>query len=736
LYWAISLAWALSCLTAGYRVVQRAAPFMALRRQLVIALPIGVLVFALLQFFLGVLGFLGKSAFVLLPLALLSWGSATLYEAVARAWRLFQRRAALGGKRASPHNSTWVILLTGGGCIAIALLYAQILTPQAFSFDARWYHLPMAEKYALTGEIARFKEGFWMGAYPQLATYLYAWAFTMPASRYFDQAGLCAHMEFLLFLATLAQVNELARVLLPNIKRHLSWLALFLFPGIFLYDSNLNAGADHIAAFFSIPMVLLLWRAWHSFDSKSGILFVSALAGAVLTKYTVIMLVMPLGLMFAARGFWLCAFRRESKPLVALLWSAMFCAALTSIHWLKNWIWYGDPLFPLLSAHFNPRPWNEDAGFHIEYMRRMARSAELTWDNVIKAIGTVFTFSFIPNNWPVLHGKVPVFGPLFTLTLPLLLFLRHARRIRVLYLVVCVGIFIWYFPNRFDRYLQCLVPLMAAGVAAVLCSVWRMGPSARLALIPLVALQVLWGSNVPFVATHNLIQDSPLRLASQFIGDGFWGRPSRLIPYPEVSALTTGLPKDSVILCHDMFMLAGLRRSWVTDLHQTSITYGRLRTPAAIDAKLRELGVTHIAWTVEQLDRDSIAGSLAFLRYAEQHTNALTSRGNYTVARIPDQAMAEPQEKVTDLVAHFGCATPYDTGIYDLAQMIVPAVGGVEPPQKVRPLTVTSTVEDVAFVVIDTTCHSQVEAPSGFRLVGTRDKLQFYLREATVAQSN
>ena len=47
----------------------------------------------------------------------------------------------------------------------------------------------------------------------------------------------------------------------------LTWIAMFLFPGIFLYDSNLHAGADHIAALFCIPLVLALLRVWRSWTT-------------------------------------------------------------------------------------------------------------------------------------------------------------------------------------------------------------------------------------------------------------------------------------------------------------------------------------------------------------------------------------------------------------------------------------------------------------------------------------
>ncbi len=39
-----------------------------------------------------------------------------------------------------------------------------------------------------------------------------------------------------------------------------SWVVLLLFPGVYLYDSNLHGGADHFAAFFALPIGLAAQR--------------------------------------------------------------------------------------------------------------------------------------------------------------------------------------------------------------------------------------------------------------------------------------------------------------------------------------------------------------------------------------------------------------------------------------------------------------------------------------------
>ncbi len=65
------------------------------------------------------------------------------------------------------------------GTLALAVVYLSIMVPENAAFDARSYHLPIAEHYATWGRIGRFPEGWFAGALPHLASWLYTWPFTL-----------------------------------------------------------------------------------------------------------------------------------------------------------------------------------------------------------------------------------------------------------------------------------------------------------------------------------------------------------------------------------------------------------------------------------------------------------------------------------------------------------------------------------------------------------------------------
>lgn len=144
--------------------------------------------------------------------------------------------------------------VVGLASLALVLIYFQQLSPEVFSFDARWYHMPMAQRYAPSGAIGPFQEGFWPGAFPQLLTYVDAWVVLMPRSILVDRLEICSHLEFVLCLVTLAQIPVFVRRIVPRAKAGLAWTILLAFPSIYLCDGNFHGGVDHVAGFWAIPI--------------------------------------------------------------------------------------------------------------------------------------------------------------------------------------------------------------------------------------------------------------------------------------------------------------------------------------------------------------------------------------------------------------------------------------------------------------------------------------------------
>ena len=283
---------------------------------------------------------------------------------------------------------------------------------------------------------------------------------------------------------------------------------MFLFPGIFLYDSSLSGGADHVAAFWAIPIFVALLRAWAEPGPRRTLVLGTFIAGAVLTKYTAVSIVAAPIVAMVGRSLWvgIAGLIRKAPQKAKTAWLglgtfALSGAVLTAPHWLKNLLWYGDPAYPVLNKHFTLHPWTVDSAqyFALNLQNRLA-SPEGTWaERAWETLQTLFTFAFVHHDYPRFHHDIPVFGFLFTVTSVLLLTFKRTARSWGLVFATWVGLATWLSIHSRDRYLQALVPWMVAVTAAVIILAWRTHWLQRVLLSALVGVQVVWGGRCPLL---------------------------------------------------------------------------------------------------------------------------------------------------------------------------------------------------------------------------------------------
>src|SRR6185295_13053013 len=112
--------------------------------------------------------------------------------------------------------------------------------------------------------------------------------------------------------------------------------------------SSLGGAADHVAAFWAVPLYLAFVRAWPALEPRRCALLAVMMAGAVSTKYqTISLLAFPVAAV-GVRALWLLGRSRSPRALVGPGLAALLAVVLTAPHWLKNLVWYGDPLYPHL----------------------------------------------------------------------------------------------------------------------------------------------------------------------------------------------------------------------------------------------------------------------------------------------------------------------------------------------------------------------------------------------------
>ncbi len=546
---------------------------------------------------------------------------------------------------------------------------------------------------------------------------------------------------------------------MPGTRAGLSWVVMFLFPGIFLYDSSLSTAADHITAFWAPAVYLALGQAWRDLEPRRCAVLAMVLGGALLTKYQSVQLAILPVLAVLLRALWL-AIRElgaRVRPSLGLArpgggrwWFATGPAVaagvgllVTAPHWLKNMVWYGDPLFPYLWRRFTPRPWSPDAAAMFERYWEIVqvggwRPQGTTATKVEETLWSLYKFSFEPHDWPRFHGVVPVFGSLFTLTTFVLPLLRKSKRLWGIYIGASLAVLHWYWSMHQDRYLQVVLPWMVAGVAGVFALIWRMGVLPRIGLAALAGLQLIWGGDVYFIPGHTMAGGAPIRTVSDLLAQGYKKKyEGRLVISGEYEKIAAALPREARILLHEDNRRLGLFRPVVTDFvpWQYGIRYGRMPSPAAVHDALIGFGVTHVVYrTGKSRNFDTLAGDLRFFEYVTNYGADSKRIGGRTVVRVP----AERPEGTGNAVLYLGCNRWYERGLHDLDALNVPEMWPARGQPRVKASTVYADdpaeldplIDGAQFVVVGANCKTNVpqNALSGFVQAAMRGKEQLWVR--------
>jgi hypothetical protein len=604
-----------------------------------------------------------------------------------------------------------------GGVICVGLTYLQCMTPISLNYDSRWYHLAIAQDYAREGRIVPFPADY-NKAFPHLASIVNTWGWLLPGLDEPLRWMLALHIEFCLFLWALAGVGAAAAWLVERAWVKGAWAAFFLFPVIFDYDSNLGGGADHFVGFFAAPVFLAAVRAARDLSLRHCALVGVLTAGAMLSKYQAVYLIVPIAMLMVWRWLWLslsaarCA---EVTARLAQLWRAGLWrgpltllgvgALLTAPHFLKNWIFYRNPLYPFMTAIFaGSRPRQPDSPMLVTYL--------LTGDSTIprgpffqnftNAVKLAFTFSFREN--------IALIGSLFILLLPTLPFLRGRRRLCIGIVFSLIALVTWAFTYPVNRYLQCIFPVIAGVTVAMIIRAWELGMFARLGLVALVGFQIVVGGDVPYCSGRERMDD-----ALKLIRSGREGRvKTRFDHYLRAQlAVSRRLPSDAVVLFHNTRLSLGVNRTVLQDLpgFQGLIDYRSVKTPRELCQLYRSYGITHIVRDRNTWPALSKQEEVLFAAFLARYAPNKFIEQEYEVIELPGEL--PPQEPpYRALLLGLG---NYADGVYP-----VDALGIYEPlperfkewPIPVQPVAPESAGQPEAIDQVNAVVIASTVAPS------------------------
>ncbi len=658
LFWKVGAMWAwgvflsAACVSAGHLVLTRVFRVTGLPtlETVVQSAALGLLVFVLGMYAGGFARLYNPVFAVLWPAVMLAAG--------ARSLLAFARERVAAWKAAPvPRDPVSRAVALGAmvfGVVGLLFVYLEAMTPDTINFDASWSHLPVAVDYARAGRIVRFDADYNRN-FPHLASIVHTWPMIVPSWGVFTEPPirwmLALHLEFFVFVWSLAGVAAMASWLLESDRVRATWAAFFLFPAIFVYDCNLGGAADHYLAFFAPPLFLAAVRAAPRFGARAGALVGAYAAGALLAKYQAVYLIIGVGLVFG--GLWLAAAFREVRARRAPLppegrvsaWPELIQAPLAlggafalvvAPHFLKNWVFYRNPMYPFMQDVFASRPTTPHAAYLFEWLFK-----DYNWrphgtfvENVIDALRLCFVWSFQPH-YSFTHN-VPNAGSLFTLCLPMALVVRAPRRLWLGYAAGMGALFAWAMIFRVDRHLQTFMPLVVAATAAVLVRAWELGWIARVGLVALVGLQVVWGGDAAIYAGFSRIQSSLEMIRSTYEGRvktrfaGFRANDR---------AIGAALPKDAKVLLHMYRPNLGIDRDLVLDWagQQGLILYEDIHGPRSLYDFYKSIGVTHLLWFPGHRPASTKQEDVLFADFTHRYVGEGRRFGGEMLAALPAQ---------------------------------------------------------------------------------------------------
>jgi len=682
LFWRLLALWSWcllfngACLSFGHLVLARCLRVrdLPVLETLATSVAVGVVAFTLMMYLLGALALFRPAVAVVLPVAMLAAGLPELSRFVRHSWPRPPGSDSSARRQFDPLGAAVIAY----GVLCLGLLYLQCLTPEATSYDARWYHLPIAEEYARAGRIVSFPADY-PRCYPHLASLIYTWGFLVPGLSPPLRWMMALHSEYCLFLWTLVGVAAGVAWLVEKTRVKGAWVAFFLFPGIFVYDAHIGAGADHVAAFFAMPIILAALRAARDLSPRQCALVGVLAAGALLTRYQAMYLFVPVALLLGVSWVRLSLVGGVDEKSVdrARLWRgpALLLAVgalLSAPHFLKNWIYYRNPVYPFLMDVFKgSRPFPDVPQ---QISDNNWRPHGTFWVKVGNAIATTFTFTFRPHYAP----QTPVMGSLFTLLLPAMAFVRQRRRVLTVALMGLAAILTWASTYLIDRQAQIFIPVLASVTGAAIFGIWQMGAVARAGLIALVGLQIVWGGDALFFSEPQRIID-----ALEMIRTGYEKRAdTRFDKFMGTQVeLSRRLPPDAVVLFHNTRLSLGVGRKVLQDMagFQALISYRGIETPRQLYDLYRSHGITHIVHERGVAPALSKEEEVMFLFLIDRCGANRFQVGGFEVVELPS---TPPPDHAPFRVLALGLGS-YPDGVYPIRQLGVVEI--IFDPNRVFP---------------------------------------------------
>lgn len=537
------------------------------------SIAMGYGVVALVTYLLGFYGLLYRQVFTLLLLALLVVSFGRVKHAVTQ---------LLSSPKINLQLNVFSALVAVIIFFSVFNLVASLAPP--WSYDTTTYHLAVPKIYAR-------EHGF--VALPSLVHSNFV---MMPGMVFL--AALVVKNGILANLVNFTFSALLAIGIYSFCSRFLGKKAGIIASAVFITLPTVSVYS--VSAYTDIPMALFAFSAFYAFivwaerSSGSGPVLGWLVVSAFMTglvaasKFT--------GLAFVAimaSLVFLCPFARKHGPLPQLLKKTVLATAAFTLlalavafpAYLKNWVYSGNPFFPLHYNVFGGKFLNVGVS---EFF-----SATLQHGTGV-SLGSFLITPWNITMHPLMFIELLGIGPLFLAFIPLLLFVKQNRVITLTLAAGLLPLIPWFLTSQNLRYLTYAFPLLSIVTAFVIYSLANSATSNAFRSFIAVVVAVVLVSNTVLLFGANAKQ-LPVALGLESEAEFFAKLKDGQI-YAMCKFTNSNLPANARILllyedrgyhCDTPYFVGDPKQ-------QAFIDYSKISDAEDYAKRLVEIGVTHI----------------------------------------------------------------------------------------------------------------------------------------------
>jgi hypothetical protein len=431
----------------------------------------------------------------------------------------------LGSRPGSSAPVAWRILLWGALGIYGVLYFRQAFAPELSADGFNGYHLGFVNLWSHAGRVYRLDD--MLAGMPQGVEMLFLFAYTIGG----HSSAALIHASFLFDLP----------LLMLCYGRRFGWPpAAVGFAAILVFASPL-IGVDGTVAYNDVALaavafaVIYLLQIWRENQTSGVLIACGTLAGfAIAIKYSAV----PLPLLVLATAAW------ESRKARTVAIVGLSMAVLCAPYFLRNWIWFDNPIAYFGNAIF-PNRWFHDS-----------LEKHLTWQQTHP---DGFRWRDMPLALTVGTSKLQSsFGPAFLL-LPLCLAGLFWRQTRLLALAsLALGVI--FIVRKDPRFIIAAIPFAAMALGFVLSRIPAAG--VLLGMVAVAHLIVSWPSFQNFAHFPSAWQWRivPVTWAQAFQGGARADLLARSPDYVMARQIETLVPEGETVLA----FTGGAAQSWTS----------------------------------------------------------------------------------------------------------------------------------------------------------------------------